>query len=174
MHKVFYLDLFTNSYHCCIAAVLSYHYWLFGISCHKSCIVFSAMIELYCITRSELESDTGGRRKAYHIQEVSPSFPEPLSIYQSLFSVTYSLTSYTVDFSSLWTLKLYTVSISLTSISGSDRFVADKSCSWVNCITNVELNYERRTRLTELKSTVIHEVFNTLSSCWIICGVRYR
>ena len=31
---------------------------------------------------------------------------------------------YTVDFSSL---KLYTVSISLTFISGSDRFVADKS-----------------------------------------------
>ena len=31
----------------------------------------------------------------------------------------------TVDFSSLWTLKLYTVSISLTSINGWDRFVAD-------------------------------------------------
>ena len=37
-----------------------------------------------------------------------------------------------VDFGSLWTLKLYTVHIPLTSISGSARFVADKSCSWFN------------------------------------------
>ena len=41
-------------------------------------------------------------------------------------------------------LSLNTVSISLTSISGSDRFVADKDSI---ITTYVELNYERGTRL---------------------------
>ena len=41
-------------------------------------------------------------------------------------------TGYKFNFSTYYSfqvLKLYTVSISLTSISGSDRFVADRSCS---------------------------------------------
>ena len=55
--------------------------------------------------------------------------------------------STTVNFSSLRTLKLYTVSISLASISGSDRFVAVSLVVDLIIITYVELNYERRTRL---------------------------